>query len=536
MKKGAYLKMKERLDLIKRIQKHLKENKKDGLLIYEENHSEPYFIEIVGAPCSNSLLFYIPAEEKPKCLVTNLEINAIKSTGLFEEKDLIEYTTISFSLAAKDFLKGLKGKNILVNFSEKDPLVDQLAHSFVKNYLQEVNMETSENLWKNMSIERKGKEYLFSTSLKTRKSRIKELKNKMQKDCGFLMINGIGKASSQTYACYLTGFLKNQKYAIAVKPEEAVAIVHKDEFLNKNPFDKVLRYKNVEELQKIISECFKDVKEVSYDDDMTEGNYRLAKKTLDTKLKESTKNLVHELLAVKLPEEVKEMEKACKINDKIFSYLEKKLKAGMSEKEISKLIEDKALSCPEALELSFPSLISAGKNGADIHHATSDYKIQEGDLLLVDIGIRLKTGMGSDTTCMYYFGKSIPERIRKYDKVMDKAIRAAVKKIGPGRYKLDVDRTTRKEITKYYPNYEHGTGHGVDTKCHGSSNAINTSPQGFFGTGEVFTIEPGVYITEKDVSKEHPYIEGFRKEIMVLVTKDGVKNISKIPKLRLIKR
>jgi len=538
------LKMKEKL--INKIQGYLQENKKDGLLIYETDHLEPYFNRIVGVPCSIETLLYIPAEEKPQCIVANMEIGAIRSTGLFEEENLVEYgkdkDVTSFKAATEKFLKDLKKKKVLINFSEEDPLVDQLPHAFFKEYLQNLNVKSSEELWQNIKLGGQEKKYSFTTSLEVRKARLTEFKNKISDgfSSGFLMINGTNKASSQTYACYLLGFLKNQKYAIAVKPKEEAAIVHEDEALKEgHPFDKILTYKNAKEFREVISEFFKDVKSVKYDDRMTEGNYRLAKKTLGDKLRDSEKNLVDELLSVKLPEEVKEIEKACRINDEVFDYLEGNLKAGMSEKEISKLIEKKELSYPEVLEPFFSSLVAAGENGANIHHLNSDYKVQKGDLLLVDMGVRLKTGMGSDTTCMYYFGDSIPERVRKYDEVMDKAMLAAIKKVEPGNPKMDADLAARAEITKHYPNFGHSLGHGVDVKCHGSSKAMMPTPTGFFEKGGVFSIEPGIYIKEEDVKKnpkKYPKIEGFRKEILIGVTKDGAKKISEIPKLRLIKR
>lgn len=534
MRRYRKLKMKEKQDLIKKIQNYLKENKKDGLLIYDIDDLEPYSYEITGVPCSTDALLYIPAEEKPTCIVSNLEIGAIRSTGLFEEENITECKEPgSFKLAVEKTLKDLKEKKLLANFSEENPLVDQLPHSFFEEYLQNLNIASSENLWKSIGLEVKGKEYLLTTRLEIKKARVKEFKRKLQLNHGFVIVNGVDKAASQTYACYLSGFLKNQKYAVAIKPEHAVAIVHEDETLKEHPFDKILTYKNIEEFQKIISEYFKDVESVGYDNEVTEGNYRLIKKILKDNLKDNLKNLTKELLSVKFPEEAKEIEKACKLNDEIFDYLEKELKAGMSEKEISDLIKEKALSYPEVLELFFPSLVAAGPNGANIHHLASDYRIKKGDLLLVDIGLRLKTGMGSDTTCMYYFGNSIPERVKKYDKVMDKAIISAVEKIGLGKPKIDVDLAARTVITKHYPEFKHCTGHGLDIKCHGSSEGIRPIPTGFFEQGGVFSIEPGIYIKEK--SKKYSKVEGFRKEILIYVTKDGVKKLSEIPKLRLIR-
>jgi len=531
------LTMKERQDLIKKIQDYLKENNKDGLLIHEVEAVEPYFNILTDLTCSAPVLLYIPAEEKPKCVVSNLEIDAMKSTGLFEEQDVTEYS-LAFPPAAKKFIGSLEGKKLLMNFSEGNAAVDQVPHGFFKAYLDKVDVESAEKLWDTLDVKPEIREYVFDSSLKARKKRVKQVKSKFPKSFkrGYLMVNGIGKKASQTFASYLSGFSKKHKYAVAIKSGKVAAVVHKSEKLRRHPFDKVYKYKTVEDFKKILSKFFKDAKEVYCDPEMNEGTYRVVNNTLEDKIANTPMDLIGEVFSSKLPEELKEIEKACKINAEIFDYLESVLKKGMTEQQVAKLVEEKAFSYPEVIELSFPTLVAAGENGAKIHHHASDYMIKEDDLLLVDMGIRLKSGFCSDTTCMFYFGDKIPRRVKKYNKVMDKAIKAAVKKIGPGMSRMDVDLATRAIIDKHYPTHIHGSGHPIGIKVHGVGHPIQAKPTGRLGIGDPSSIEPGIYIKPEDLSTKYTRVEGFRKEILVVVTKNGVKLLSEIPKLRLITR
>ncbi|MBU4502746.1 MAG: M24 family metallopeptidase [Nanoarchaeota archaeon] len=531
--------MEERQDLIKKIQTYLKENNKDGLLIHEVDSVEPYFEMLVGGDSSVPAILYIPAEEKPTCLISDLEYDGVISAGVLEKESVIKYEQ-TFLLEAKKLIDPLKGKTILINYSESDAPIDQMSHSFVNDYLEGVNIESSEKLWNKLGVKPEVKEYIFNTKKKVKKQRVKELKSKFRKSFnkGYLMINGVGIKASQTLTSYLVGFSKNNKYAIAIKPGKAVAIVHKSERLRGHPFDKIYKYNDSSEFKKIISDFFQDVDIVHFDKEMTEGNYQVLKNTLEDKLATTEIDLIRETFSARIPDEIKEIEKGCKINTEIFEYLETILKKGISEKEIVELVERRALGYSEVLELSFNPLIAAGSNGVKVHHFSeqSDYKIQEDDLLLVDIGVRLKSGMCSDTTCMFYFGEKVPRRIKKYDKIMDKSIKAALKNIGPGKSKMDADSAARNIIEKHYPKtYLHVTGHSIDIQVHGIGRAITVIPTGFFGVGQTFSLEPGIYIRAENLSKKFPKVEGFRKEILISITEDGVKQLSEIPKLRIIK-
>jgi Xaa-Pro aminopeptidase len=132
------------------------------------------------------------------------------------------------------------------------------------------------------------------------------------------------------------------------------------------------------------------------------------------------------------------------------------------------------------------------------------------------------SGYFSDETVTVAVGEVSSELRIIYDTVLeahDRAIRA----VTPGIAFTELDNIAREYINScgYGDYFGHGLGHGVGLEVHEAPTVSPRSKQ-FAEEGMVFTVEPGIYI---------PQFGGVRIEDMVLVTANGCRVLTKIPKM-----
>ncbi len=174
--------------------------------------------------------------------------------------------------------------------------------------------------------------------------------------------------------------------------------------------------------------------------------------------------------------------------------------------------------------------IVAGGEQAVEPHERGHGPLKKGEAIVIDIFPRSKkTGYFADMTRTVCIGES-PERLRKmYDAVVA-AQDLAISMIKPGTYGKDIQKAVEdlfkdlgyettgkgKEFT-YAEGFVHAVGHGVGTSVH-EEPRISRRADDVLAEGDVVTVEPGLY---------YKALGGIRMEDMVLVTKDGCKNLTR---------
>jgi Xaa-Pro aminopeptidase len=137
--------------------------------------------------------------------------------------------------------------------------------------------------------------------------------------------------------------------------------------------------------------------------------------------------------------------------------------------------------------------VASGENSANPHHISSNRKIAENDVIMIDIGC-FYNGYASDLTRTFYLGK-INEEFKKVWDIVKQAQNAAIQRIKSGLPVSYGDKAARDLIDSYgyKDKFIHTTGHGVGIEIHEMpSLAINA--EGVFLTGMTVTVEPGIYI------------------------------------------
>ena len=213
----------------------------------------------------------------------------------------------------------------------------------------------------------------------------------------------------------------------------------------------------------------------------------------------------HRKRIIKSDEELKILAKAAKLGAKAFKDLAKEFREngfGHSEYALTHTAKS-ILGGYGKHDLSFDPIVAINGNAAKPHAMPTKKKLKNGDLLLVDAGLKYKRYC-SDRTRTVEAGEEFKfntkqqfskKRIQKaYDTVL-KAHDNAIAKVRSGMKAKEVDALTRDIITKagFGEYYVHSTGHGVGLDIH-EMPYISAKSDTTIEDGMVYTIEPGVYI------------------------------------------
>ncbi len=229
-------------------------------------------------------------------------------------------------------------------------------------------------------------------------------------------------------------------------------------------------------------------------------------------------DLVEQLRAVKEPEEIERIAAAAELTDGVYRWALERGLAGRTERDVARACEARLREL--GAEPSFPPIVAAAENGALPHAEPEDREIGAGELVVFDMGALLE-GYCSDCTRTFATGEPGDEAQEVYDLVLAAQL-AALAAIRPGASGKEVDAVPREMIAEagHGDHFGHGTGHGVGLEVH-EGPRLSTTSEDELREGNVVTVEPGVYL---------PGRFGVRVEDLVVLTADGYRNLSGLPK------
>ena len=225
-----------------------------------------------------------------------------------------------------------------------------------------------------------------------------------------------------------------------------------------------------------------------------------------------TEYIIEKQRMLKDEEELKNLCTACEITDECFSYILSYIKPGMTEKQIANEIEEYYKERSDGL--AFDTIVASGENTSKPHAVPTDRKIQEQDIITIDMGCKYN-GYCSDMTRTFFVG-SVPEEVKPvYDLVLKNQIQTSED------FK---DGASTRQLTKMVENdfklnnytLIHSLGHGVGLEIH-EPPYISYRNDVPLKENMVITNEPGIYIPGKF---------GVRIEDTVQITKFGSINLT----------
>jgi Xaa-Pro aminopeptidase len=212
---------------------------------------------------------------------------------------------------------------------------------------------------------------------------------------------------------------------------------------------------------------------------------------------------------VKSKEEIKKIKMACKIVSQTADIIRRELKAGISEIDIHYRILE--IFSHNKVKESFSPIVAAGKNSANPHHISSNYKISKNDLVLIDIGC-LYEGYASDLTRVYCVDR-VDRKIKDVFNIVKEAHDKVISGIKAGLPISFADETARNIIDSYgyKDNFIHSTGHSIGIEVH-EEPRLSHLAKGNLLSDMVFAVEPGIYLAQQF---------GVRIEDTILIKQDG---------------
>lgn len=222
--------------------------------------------------------------------------------------------------------------------------------------------------------------------------------------------------------------------------------------------------------------------------------------------------------AIKSDDEVSRIRNAVRLVEQVMHEGLKRVKPGVKEMEIAAELE--YLMRHKGAAPAFPTTVLSGERTALPHGASGHRAVQQGDLLLIDMGVAAD-GYLSDITRTFAIGHITEKQREIYETVLEANLRAiaAVKSNAP---MADIDRAARQCIADcgYGPYFTHRVGHGLGIEIH-EYPSVHGENNDLLLDGMVITIEPGIYL---------PGLGGVRIEDDIVVTSAGADVLTTYPK------
>jgi len=240
-----------------------------------------------------------------------------------------------------------------------------------------------------------------------------------------------------------------------------------------------------------------------------------------------TAPILNALRMIKSEDEIAITRQACDITAKAFRRCLETVKPGMNEYEVQAEIEY-IFKKNNASGHAYAPIIAAGKNACCLHYCKNQSQLNDGDLILFDIGCELKNYSSDLSRTIPINGKFTERQKDCYNAVL-RVMKEITKLYHPGGTINEINETTYKlmeqEMIKLglftaedvknqnpdkplYKKYlMHGMSHHIGLDVHDSIDKFKP-----FAPGMILTCEPGLYIREEGI--------GIRIENDLLIT-DG---------------
>ncbi len=166
-----------------------------------------------------------------------------------------------------------------------------------------------------------------------------------------------------------------------------------------------------------------------------------------------------------------------------------------------------------AERVGFATICGSGPNSVTLHYNANRRRMEDGDLMVMDVGAKYQYYTADVTRTVPVNGRFTERQREIYDIVLE-AQRLAEAAAKPGVSMAELDQIARTYITEqgYAKDFKHGLGHWIGMNVHDVGGRVPME------VGTLFTIEPGIYLTDEAL--------GVRIEDDYLMTEFGAVKLS----------
>lgn len=242
--------------------------------------------------------------------------------------------------------------------------------------------------------------------------------------------------------------------------------------------------------------------------------------------------------------EIKAMREGGRLLAEIFDGLKKRVKVGVSEKELDSWVEQEitrrgAIVTYKTNEVNFPASICISVNEQIVHGVPTDYVLQDGDLVSFDLVITYK-GMKTDSAFSMVVGGKPSGAQKHLMKATEQSLYAGIDAIkGPvrvGDISAAVEKVLRDAKVGIIRDL---VGHGVGHEMHEAPEIPNYGKKGtgpLLSPGDTIAIEPMATLGgEKILVDDDTWTISTRDgslaahfEHTVLITEDGAEILTQL--------
>lgn len=227
------------------------------------------------------------------------------------------------------------------------------------------------------------------------------------------------------------------------------------------------------------------------------------------------------LRVVKDADEITRLRRAIEITAEAQQAAMRAMKPGMKEYQIEAIVES-TFRDRGADRVGFPSIIGSGPNSTTLHYDVNRRTIEDGDLVVMDIGAEYGQYTADVTRTVPANGRFTPRQRAIYDLVLATQ-QAAMDAVKPGVTVSELNGIARRYLREHSRDlcrprtcdayFSHGLSHWLGMRVHDVGDYRMP-----LQAGMVLTIEPGIYLPEERL--------GVRIEDDVLVTPTGYELLS----------